>query len=359
MFKRIASRSAMVFLCLGILIFGAAEFPVAAPVLTNIKSVWYLGWDKSSYESPSMASELATLKRRLNINTVGLIVPLFQDSIYDTNPHRDASRTPTNAQVLRVIQQAHALGLQVILLPYLISDDEKWVGLMEPEDISQWFRRWQVLLGQYAEFAQAARVEIFLIGWEFETLYGEIEAWETTIAQVRKRYTGLVSYIANFWANGDEYQRVLDWTPWEELDFIGVSAYFELMRKPSPTVQELREAWHSDANQQDVLQNLKELSQSYGRCIAFWELGYASKEGATQYPWDFAREGSPDQEEQSNAFLAAFQVLGNESWMAGYSIWSQDFGLGLTLTGYDVLEKLAEVTVRSHELSPRRCDDAR
>ena len=342
-------------------LFGMGHFVPSSgrPIIGQIKSVWYIGWDKSAYASAQTYSELSTLKTRLQVNAVGLLVPLFQEGLRSNNPHRDTNRTPTDAQVRRVIDQAHALGLQVILLPYLISDDGRWVGELAPENTPQWFKRWRALLLPYAALAHDTGTEIFLIGWEFETLLPETEEWEKTISAVRENYGGFVSYITNFWANPEEYQRVLDWEPWELLDFIGLSAYFELARHENPSVEELRRAWHHDANGQDVIANLAELNEQYGRCLVLWELGYESKEGTTQFPWDFERPGVPDEGEQSRAFLGTFQSLGREAWFAGYSIWSQEMGLRKTEIGYDVLGKLAELTIRTNQLESRTCQDAR
>jgi hypothetical protein len=348
-----------VVLFAGLVSLGSPKISFSSPILSQIKSVWYLGWDKNTYAGTNTALELAELKRRLNINTVGLIVPLFQESQRATNPHRDPTRTPSDAQLRRVIDQAHARGLQVILLPYLLSDDGHWVGTLAPTNVAQWFRRWRTLLNQYAELAQATKTEILLIGWELETLLPEIEEWKKAIAEVRERFGGLLSYTTNFWADPDEYQRVLDWSPWEQLDFVGLSAYFELSRKEDPTVEELRQAWHADVHGQDLISDMAQLSETFGRCMVLWELGYESKAGTTQRPWDFLTPGPESEAEQSNAFLAAFQELGNESWLAGYSVWSQGMGLTKTSTGYDILGKLAELTVRTHELPTRSCEDAR
>ncbi|MBI3460722.1 hypothetical protein HY009_07320 [Candidatus Acetothermia bacterium] len=352
-------RYALCLLLVGLFALGATSISSGRPVLGGIKSVWYVGSDQSAFTSTQIASELARLKAQLQVNTVSLIVPLFQEDLKSSNPHLDSARTPTDAQVRRVIDQAHLLGLHVMLLPFLTSDDGHWVGELQPGNVKQWFQRWRALLNHYAALAQGSKVEIFLIGWEFESLLSETDQWETATAQVRENYSGLVSYLTNFWADRDEYQRVLDWSPWEELDFIGISAFFELTRHGRPTVEELRQAWHEDANGQDIIEDLAQLNDQYGRCIAFWELGYESKEGTAQYPWNFLQPGAPDEGEQSNAFLAAFQALSQEGWFAGYSVWSEKMGLPTTDVGYEILGKMAELTIRTHQLAPRTCQDAR
>ncbi len=327
--------------------------------LSSIKGVWYLGWTKNAYTAPKIAEELIRLKFELGVNYVGLIIPLLQDSLESTDPRSDPGRTPSLDTLAYVIDEAHKLGLGIVLLPYLLVKSkrefegkviEDWVGDLRPQNVGAWFQNWREILRRYAAFAEETDVEILLIGWEFETMLRHHDEWRTTISQLRHLYDGQLSYLTNWWADRDEYARVLYWSPWKSLDFIGVSAYFDLTRKNDPTSEELEQAWYEDANGQNIIEDLGKLSAEYGNCIVFWELGYQSKDGANQEPWNYVRPGPPDQGEQADAFAAAFTVLKDQPWLAGHIIWGEEPGLPKIAASYSVLDKEAGRTIRATHL---------
>jgi hypothetical protein len=76
-----------------------------------------------------------------------------------------------------------------------------------------------------------------------------------------------VTYAANW----DAYER----TPfWDDLDLIGVDAYFPLSSDPDVSVGELVEAW------EPVVSDLRTFAIRHDRPILFAEFGYRSVEGA-------------------------------------------------------------------------------
>lgn len=321
----------------------------------SIKGVWYISRNKDDYASPKVSEELGRLKEELGVNYVALVIRLFQDTVESTDPDFDPNRTPSIKTLKYVVDRAHELSLGVILLPYLLTDDVYWVGELQPHDVGTWFENWRKILRHYAVFAEVTGVEGFLLGWEFETLRPYHEEWELAIDEVRRVYSGMVSYYTNWWYDRDEYGQVLNWSPWVLLDFIGVSAWFELTRKNDPTVEELQQAWYADANEQNIIEDLEQLSAQYGKCIVLWELGYESKDGTNQEPWNYFRPGPSDQQEQRDTFAAAFQVLSDQPWFAGYVVWGEEVGLPKTSRGYDVLDKEAERVIEAHVLAPKAC----
>lgn len=330
--------------------------------LGDIKGVWYLGWTQSAYASDKLSEELVRLKTALGVQYVGLIVPLVQDSLSALNPHPDPSHTPSRQTLGHAIEEARRLGLGVVLLPYLLVESERrfegkviedWVGDLAPTDVGIWFENWREILRDYAVLAEEEGVEAMLLGWEFESMLSYQDEWQQAIVELRELYSGKLSYLTNWWASRDEYERVLRWSPWQSLDFIGISAYFDLTRKNDPTVEELESAWHEDANGQDIVKDLERLSAQYDRRIVFWELGYQSKDGANQAPWNYVWPGSPDAAEQADAFSAAFSVLSNKPWFAGYLIWGEEVGLPQDPYSYSLLGKAVESRIRAHRTALR------
>lgn len=320
-----------------------------------IKGVWYTGFERDSYSSASVASDLRTLKDRLATNHVVITVPVFQANLKANNPIADPVRTPSDAVIRTVVEQAHQLGLAVALIPYLLVDDGNWVGDLAPTNVSQWFQNWRAILRRYAQLAQQTNVEIFLLGWEFVTMQTYHAEWERTIREIRPLYRGRLSYFANWWWDRSTYANVSTWKPWSLLDFIGISAFFELTRKNDPTVSELQRAWSADAHGQNIIEDLRNLNVQYRRCVVFIELGYESKDGTNREPWNFLRAGPPDENEQRDAFQAALQVLSDKPWFDGYLVWAERVGLPSTATGYDVLTKPAAAIIRAHAMERKTC----
>ena len=67
----------------------------------------------------------------------------------------------------------------------------------------------------------AADVDAFSVGSELNSMESEVERWYRIIDRARERFDGTLTYTANW----DRYHVV---TLWPLLDFISVSAYFEL-----------------------------------------------------------------------------------------------------------------------------------
>jgi hypothetical protein len=105
--------------------------------------------------------------------------------------------------------------------------------------------------------------------------------WRGIIANSRKYYNGKLTFAANF----DNYHEI---NFWDELDFIGINAYFPLRkinRFPISDEQlqtQLVDGWRCNFaeietfKQQQGLENLP---------LFFTEIGYTSKENCTTAPW--------------------------------------------------------------------------
>ena len=322
----------------------------------SIHAVWYLGWAKESYLQRSVIDDLRQIQARLCPNYIGLFASTYQDSKTSSDPHRDPERTATDQALRHVISQIHRMGMGVILLTPLFPDDGTWEGAIRPKDIATWFDHWRKILLHYAELAEETQAEILLLGSELATLRNQTEEWDRLIVAVRSRFHGKISYSVNFWPDRDAYEQVLEMAQWEHLDYIGVTAYFELTDKTDPSIKELEAAWHNDRNGQDVVVDLEALSSTYEKPIVFWEIGYFSKDGTNIYPWDYReyphREyphpGDEDEKEQADCWTAFLNVFADAEWFQGYGIYSQNVGLPKTSKMYDVLHKLAEEVLREY-----------
>jgi len=106
--------------------------------------------------------------------------------------------------------------------------------------------------------------------------------WRDIIQNARQHYTGTLTLAANF----DNYHEV---TFWDELDCIGINAYFPLrtLRPQRPLQDSLKSeliyGWDSILN---VVDNFKRNQGIPDHPIFFTELGYTPRQDCTVEPWE-------------------------------------------------------------------------
>ncbi|WP_075340408.1 glycoside hydrolase family 113 [Tenacibaculum agarivorans] len=162
----------------------------------------------------------------------------------------------------------------------------------------------------YAEVAEEIKAEIFCIGTELEQfVINRPEYWKNLIQEIKKIYSGKLTYAANW----DEFKRV---PFWNQLDFIGVDAYFPLSEKKSPTVDEFEQGW------QPHKKTIKEIYDRYKKPILFTEFGYRSVNFTGKEPWSANRiSGEVNLKAQENATQAIYNQFWKEKWFAGGFLW--------------------------------------
>lgn len=148
-----------------------------------------------------------------------------------------------------------------------------------------------------------------------------LQNWRDLIGEVRKIYKGKVTYAANF----DNYHEVAFW---DDLDFIGINAYFALrdankpIQKPQAMKKALEKGWVDVFAQIDAFREREQLKD---KPMIFTELGYINRKNTTIEPWTgfgFSIVGSnknerlvvwdreqPDWEERKFAMDALYKVV--------------------------------------------------
>ncbi len=162
----------------------------------------------------------------------------------------------------------------------------------------------------YARLAQEVDAELYCIGTELEEFVKQRPGyWNGLIAKVRKVYSGKLTYAANW----DEYTR----TPfWEQLDYIGVDAYFPLSDEKNPSQEQMKSGW------QKWKMKLAELSEEKNRSVIFTEFGYRSMDYTAKKPWLVDRnQMDVNLQAQANATQVTFDEFWNEDWFAGGFVW--------------------------------------
>jgi hypothetical protein len=162
----------------------------------------------------------------------------------------------------------------------------------------------------YARLAEDVHADIFCIGTELEGFIdNRPEYWRQLIAKIRTIYKGKLTYASNW----NEYSR----TPfWQDLDFIGIDAYFPVSTSKTPTIIECLNSWKL------YTQTIKNTSEKYKKPILFTEYGYRSVDFSGKEPWKSDRDMTVvNIDAQNNTTEALFETFWHQEWFAGGFVW--------------------------------------
>ena len=211
------------------------------------------------------------------------------------------------------IEMLQANGVRIMMKPQIWIWRGEFTGDMVMKSEEDWKtleKSYDDFILTYAKLAEETKVEILCIGTELEEFVkNRPDYWRQLIKKIKAIYSGKLTYAANW----DEYSR----TPfWEEMDFIGVDAYFPLSGERYPTMEELKSGW------QPWKTKLVNLSNNTGRPILFTEFGYRSMDYTAKKPWLVDQnEMDVNLQAQADATQAIFDEFWNEDWFAGGFIW--------------------------------------
>ena len=204
-------------------------------------------------------------------------------------------------------------GVKVMLKPQLWISKGAFTGNMamgSEEDWEQLEKSYAEFILLFAALAGETQVELFCIGTELARFVEQRPAfWQELIGKVRQLYPGKLTYAANW----DEYAKI---PFWEELDYIGVNAYFPLSEERDPHPESLVQGW------QKWKPKLMELSKDRDRPILFTEFGYRSMDHTGRRPWSVDRvDRQVNLQGQADAMQAIFDEFWEEDWFAGGFVW--------------------------------------
>ncbi len=222
--------------------------------------------------------------------------------------------------LIHTTKLAKQAGIKTLLKPHiwLINrDDGKWLGdidMQSEEEWQQWFSNYSEFILHYACLAEEQNIEALCIGTElYLTAVKREQDWRKLIKEIRKVYSGQLTYAANW---HKEYEEIKFW---DELDFIGIQAYFPLSTKNNPGLKDLQEGWRKH------IAAINSLQAIYNKPIVFTEVGYKSTPDATIEPWKWPdrdwRQMQVSEKTQAIAYEAMFQQFWNQPWFGGTFIW--------------------------------------
>lgn len=240
------------------------------------------------------------------------------------------------------IQALHLKGISVMLKPQLWVSHGVYTGEVQMTSEGNWKKleeSYTIFIRAFAELAEQEHVEMLCIGTELTQFTGQRpDFWRRLIKEIRSIYSGKLTYAANW----DEYTDVVFW---DDLDYIGVDAYFPIADSLGADEEALKRGWSK------WITEINELSERFSKKILFTEFGYRSISECAINPWEYNSASAVDEDAQSMALAALFSETWNLPIMAGGFLWKwhadhKNAG-GAVDNMFTVQNKKAEEIVRS------------
>ncbi|WP_299678208.1 glycoside hydrolase [uncultured Dokdonia sp.] len=230
--------------------------------------------------------------------------------VYNTDRQWYGERRDGAKAYIKLLQSN---GIKVMLKPQLWIWRGEYTGYLKMETEENWKAletSYERFILDYAKLAQETGTSIFSIGTELEQFVANRPAfWESLIQKIKTVYKGKLTYASNW----DEYKRV---PFWDQMDYVGVDAYFPLSEMQTPSVESVIDGWRWWKGE------LSAFSKLHDKKILFTEWGYRSVDFTAKEPWTSDHSVTTvNLEAQANTTRATFDTLWNEDWFAGGFIW--------------------------------------
>ncbi|MEO9804839.1 MAG: hypothetical protein ABJF04_16405 [Reichenbachiella sp.] len=219
----------------------------------------------------------------------------------------------TTDGIRQAITLAQQSGLKIMLKPHLWVIGQGWAGDLNYEsqaDLELWMASYTKYILHYSQLAEELNIEMLSVGTEVRQIAKSHPSfWRNLISQVRSIYHGPVTYSANW----DNYQNIKFW---EELNYIGVDAYFPASESKTPEIAELV------SENLKIREQLQKFSEAYLKKVLFTEFGFQSVDFCTSGHWKTdGINHKVNLQGQANAYRALFETYWNEDWFAGGFAW--------------------------------------
>ena len=203
-------------------------------------------------------------------------------------------------------------NIKIMLKPQIWIQQGEFTGHINMKTDQDWIsfeKNYAEFILFYATIAEENKCELFCIGTELNTFVKNRPGfWIRLIPKIKQVYTGKITYAENW----DTYQQV----PFvNQLDYIGIDAYFPLVNSKTPKIEELEKAWSP------IKQEIKSFSEKHDKKVLFTEYGYQSKDFTADKPWEHHQQDSVNLEAQENSLTALYQQFWSEDFFAGGFIW--------------------------------------
>ena len=262
------------------------------------------------------------------------------DLFFDLKRQWYGERAEGIEQAIKKLQQK---PVKIMIKPHLWLRNGSFTGDLNFSSEAEWQKfesAYRSYIFLYAEISEKYALESFCIGTELYQFVTERPAfWKKLISDIREVYGGKLVYAENW----DKIDQV---NIWEDLDLIGVDAYFPLSEKTFPSEKEISNGWQKHKSL------LGDLASRYEKPILFTEYGYRSIDYALKEPWNSERNlYNKNHALQARALMVLYEEFWKEDWFQGGYLWKwhqhEDSG-GLNNDRFTPQNKPAEKVVAEY-----------
>ena len=247
-----------------------------------------------------------------------VVVNAYQTDRFSSDISLRSGRSPSEANVARTLEQVKRAGMRAAVMPVVRLErraPREWRGLIAPADgLDAWFASYRSFVMPLARIAEKTGAARLVIGSELGSLERYEDQWRPLIREVRERFSGTMTYSAN-WDHADSVGF------WDALDEVGLTAYFPVGGKESPSNEALAHAWRTPREQ------IARLRRQTGKPVLITEVGYTSRLGAAARPWEHTSSGKIDLELQRKLYRGFCNAFSETPSVAGFYVWNW-FGFG-------------------------------
>ncbi|TDD95530.1 glycoside hydrolase family 113 [Flavobacterium cellulosilyticum] len=285
---------------------------IPAKIASSTNTITYKGMNLVAPIKELKSKTFEELKDN-NINSISLIPYAFVNTDEITINYDNGRQWwgETSEGIKECIQQAHANNFKLMLKPHLWINHNTFTGHLDFKTESDW-QKWETAYEKYilnfAQIAESQKIAIFCFGTELENpILKRPQYWLQLIQKIRKVYSGKLTYAANW----DEFDKI---PFWNELDFIGIDAYFPLSKSETPSVEELNLSWKKHILKIELIQ------KKYKKNVVFTEFGYRNSNNCADEPWT-ETNAIENNQAQANSYESLFQSFENKPWYKGGFAW--------------------------------------
>jgi hypothetical protein len=256
-----------------------------------------------------------------------VVVTAYQSDRFASDIAPRHGHSPSEATVDRTLRQVRRGGMRAALMPVVRlqkRDPHEWRGTIAPADgLDAWFASYRRFVLPLARIAEGAGAQRLVVGSELSSLERYERRWRALISELRECFSSTLTYSANW-----DHAHAVGF--WDALDEVGLTAYFPLRsdsagdsdsnhEPPSPEI--LARAWQTPRAQ------IAALGRRVGKPVLITEVGYPSRRGAADHPWDDASAAEVDLRMQQLLYRSFCDAFMQTRSVSGFYVWNW-FGFG-------------------------------
>lgn len=267
------------------------------------------------------------------------------------------NRNVTDIELIQFIEFAHSLGMKVCLKPMINCMDGSWraeINFFDDDGSwAKWFYEYGGYIVHMAEVAQYTGCEMLCLGCEMLGMEKQEQRWRELISKVKGAYGGPLTYNTN---HGHE----MDAAWYDELDYLGTSAYFRMMKNgknvPANPMEPVMDLTREDMllSWQGVKADMEKFHRKFNKPVLFMEIGCRSARGTACQPWDYRMNHLPyDEDEQALFYETCLETFSDTDFFAGFFWWDWSAFVSEDSkrpndTGFSIYGKKAEKVLRKY-----------